>query len=77
MSHTVCVMCISLCYVYICLGYVNGTDIVRLMHRHGSEDSLSVAARECDKVITAERTPLLVKFSSFSDDLSFFVFYLY
>ena len=37
-------------------GYVNGTDVVHLLHRHGAEDCLSVAARDCDKNVTVERT---------------------
>lgn len=37
-------------------GYVNGTDVVHLLHRHGAEDCLSVAARDCDKNVAAERT---------------------
>jgi hypothetical protein len=36
-------------------GYVNGTDVIHLLHCHGAGDSLSVAARSCDKNVTAEK----------------------
>ena len=37
-------------------GYVNGTDVIHLLHCHGAGDSLSVAARSCDKNVTTEKT---------------------
>ena len=42
-------------------GNVNGGDIVRFIHRHGNEDCLTVAARESDKRVTADKTPALVQ----------------
>ena len=41
---------------------MNGTDVVHLLHRHGAEDCLSVAARDCDKNVAAERTTSLVAY---------------
>lgn len=55
-----CSTCIILIMWLSSPGYVNGTDVVHLLHRHGAEDCLSVATRNCDKNVTAERTTLLV-----------------
>ena len=55
-------VCVCVCVCVSCVsGYVNGTDVVHLLHRHGAEDSLSVAARSCDKSVTTEKTCSSVK----------------
>ena len=70
--YTFHVICLHL-YLPLCLhlpppvpsslptGNVNGGDIVRFIHRHGNEDCLTVAARESDKRVTADKTPALVQ----------------
>jgi len=36
--------------VLVVIGYVNGGDVVRMIHRHSGMDCLTVAARASDSV---------------------------